>query len=639
MANDCNLDKKEVRDLKYLNKDFSGFRQNLVNYAKNYFPDIYNDFNESSPGMMFIEMASYVGDVLSYYVDNQMKESLIIHAEERSNVIDLARALGYKTKPTVPSIVTICVYQVVPVSADTSEPDYSYALQVSAGMEVKTDNNIVFMTQEPVDFRVDTQKSPRETTIYKVDDTYGNPEYYLLKKEVQAVAGEVKTQAFTFGDPEKYKRIKVNNDKVITILDVKDEAGNKWYEVPYLAQDNIFEDVINNWAADPEMSQYNYDAPYILKLRRTARRFTTHIDENNHTQLWFGAGISSQPDEVIVPNPENIGSSLPYGNTSSNYMNGTAFIDIAFDPVNTMFTRAYGQAPADETLTVRYLSGGGLQSNVGARKITGITESTVYLDEDGLNAGQLTVVKKSLAVINLEPAVGGRSEETIEEIRYNALAHYASQNRAVTREDYIARTYAMPQKYGSIAKAYLDKDEQYWIQSVGTNEIKNPLAINLYCLTYDDSKNCMEPTQMAKQNLQTYLSNYRMLTDAINIKTAHIINIGCDVEIMPRPGYQNKEVILRVLDKLKCIFDIDNWSINEPIILPKIAVELDKVEGVQTIKNLRIFNNWDENLGYSGNIYDIKTATKHAVVYPSMDPSIFEVKYPNKDLKARIVGY
>ena len=639
MANDCNLDKKQVRDLKYLNKDFSSFRQNLVNYAKNYFPDIYNDFNESSPGMMFIEMASYVGDVLSYYIDNQMKESLIIHAEERCNVIDLARALGYKTKPTVPSIVTISVYQVVPVAQETSEPDYRYCLQISAGMEVKTESNIVFMTQEPVDFRVDTKKSPRETTVYKVDDTYGNPEYYLLKKDVQAVAGEVKSEDFVFGEPQKYTRIKLAPTDVISILDVKDEAGNKWYEVPYLAQDNIFEDVVNNWAADPEMSQYNYDAPYILKLRRTARRFTTHIDHNNKTQLWFGAGISTQPDEVIVPNPENIGTSLPYGNTTSNYINGTNYVDIAFDPVNTMFTRAYGQAPNDETLTVRYLAGGGLISNVGSRKITSIGESTIYLDEDGLNSGQVDICKKSVAVINLEPAVGGRSEETIEEIRYNALSHYASQNRAVTREDYIARTYAMPQKYGSIAKAYLDKDEQYWMQSVGTNEIKNPLAINLYCLTYDDNKNCMAPTEMSRQNLQTYLSNYRMLTDAINIKTAHIINIGCDVEVLPRPGYQNKEVILRVINKLKCIFDIDNWSINEPIIVPKIAVELDKVEGVQTIKNIRIYNTWDENLGYSGNIYDIKTATRAGVVYPSMDPSIFEVKYPNKDLKARIVGY
>tara|TARA_R100000908_G_scaffold56246_1_gene31645 strand:+ start:3601 stop:5523 length:1923 start_codon:yes stop_codon:yes gene_type:complete len=640
MANQCNLDKKQTRDIKYLNKDFSNFRNDLVNYAKNYFPDIYNDFNESSPGMMFIEMSAYVGDVLSYYVDAQLKESLLVHAEERTNIIDIARALGYTTKPVVPAIVNMSMYQVVPVDAATMQPDFRYAMEVLSGIEVKTKTNEIFMTQEAVDFKQDTPQSPREVTVYKVDGS-GDPEYYLLKKEVPAIAGEVKTETFTFDDPRKFDKIQLDSTKVIGILDIKDDAGNKWYEVPYLAQDNIFEDVVNNWAADPEMSAYNYDAPYILKLRRTARRFTTHVKADNYTQIWFGAGISTQPDEVIVPNPENIGMALPYGNTSANYMNGTTYVDIAFDPTNTMFTRAYGQAPMDCTLTVRYLEGGGLASNVAARKINEIVKDGDYywLDTDELDAGKVTIVKNSLACINLEPAVGGRSEETTDDIRQNALAHYSSQNRAVTREDYIARVYAMPPKYGSVSKAYLDKDEQYWMQTVGTHEIKNPLAINLYTLAYDKDKRCVPMTELAKQNLQTYLSQYRMLTDAINIKTAHVINIGVDFSILPRPGYQNKEVLLHCIEKLKCIFDPDNWSINEPIMLPKIATELDKIEGVQTVKNLRIYNLYDTNNGYSGNIYDIKGATRDAIIYPSMDPSIFEVAYPDNDIKGRIVGY
>jgi len=320
-------------------------------------------------------------------------------------------------------------------------------------------------------------------------------------------------------------------------------------------------------------------------------------------------------------------------------MNGTTYVDIAFDPANTMFTRAYGLAPTDVTLTVRYMEGGGIQSNVAAKKIDAVVDKKVWLDEDGLDIGEVNIVKGSVAVINMDPAVGGRSAETLDDIKQNALAHYSSQNRAVTREDYIARVYAMPAKYGSVTKAYLDKDEQYWIQTVGTHEIKKPLAINLYTKTYDGNKNLTALTPLAKQNLQTYLSQYRMLTDAINIKDAWIINIGVDFSILPRPGFQNQEVLLRCITKLKCIFDIDNWSINEPIILPKIATELDKVEGVQTVKSLRIFNLFDENLGYSGNIYDTKGATRNAVIYPSMDPSIFEVKYLDDDIKGRIVGY
>ena len=638
---DCNLDNKNIRDIKYLNKDFGGFREDLIKYAKSYFPDTYNDFNESSPGMMFIEMASYVGDVLSYYVDDQLKESLIMHAEERANVVDLARALGYKTKPSIPSLAEMCVYQIVPATfsgASNVSPDMRYAMEIAEGL-ICTTGDVEFITQDKVDFKASSSLNPTEITVYQIDDVTGEPTYYLLKKEVQAMAGKLETETFTFTDPKKYSKITLEPDNIVSIINVKDTDTNNWREVQYLAQDNIFEDVINNWSADPSMSAYNYDSPYILKLRRTGRRFTTHVLPNNKTQLWFGAGISTQPDELIVPNPNNVGMGLPYGNTAQNYMNGSTFIDVAFDPANTMFTRQYGEAPRDTTLTVKYIAGGGITSNVAARTIDTIVESSMWLDEDGLPNSTVTAVKDSLAVINLKPAVGGRSAEKTEEIKYNALAHFASQNRAVTRQDYVARVYAMPAKYGSVAKVYLDKDETYWQQEVGIKEIKNPLAINMYTLAYDENKNYTPLTPLAKQNLQTYLSQYRMLTDAINIKTAHVINIGVDFSILPRPGYHNKDVLLRCIDKLRCIFNSDNWSINEPIILPKVATELDKVEGVQTVKNLRIFNLYDKESGYSGNIYDIKGATREGVIYPSMDPSIFEVKYLDKDIKGRIVGY
>lgn len=641
MANDCNIDKKVTKDIKYLNKDFGKFRSDLISFAKSYFPETYNDFNESSPGMMFIEMSAYVGDVLSYYVDDQLKESLLMHAEERANVVDLAKALGYKTKPSIPSLAQLSVYQVVPAifpAVGQVAPDMRYAMEIAEGLTC-TSGEHEFITQDKVDFKASSSSDPMDISVYQIDDTSGEPTYYLLKKEVSAMNGKLETETFEFTEPEKFNKITLSKDNAVAVTDVKDADGNKWCEVEYLAQDNIFEDVINNWSADPSMSAYNYDAPYILKLRRTGRRFTTHVKADNSTQLWFGAGISSQPDELIVPSPSNVGLALPYGNTTQNYMNGTNYVDVAFDPANTMFTRQYGEAPRDTTLTVKYIAGGGISSNVAARTIDTIIDSTMWLDEDGLPSGTVKTVKDSLAIINLNPAVGGRSAESTDDIKQNALAHFASQNRAVTREDYIARVYAMPPKYGSVSKAYLDKDEQYWIQTVGTHEIKNPLAINLYTLAYDDNKNYVPLTPLAKENLQTYISQYRMLTDAINIKNAHIINIGVDFGVLPRPGYQNKEVLLRCIKKLRCIFDPDNWSINEPIILPKIATELDKVEGVQTVKSLRIFNLFDKESGYSGNIYDIKGATREGVVYPSQDPCIFEVKNLDTDIKGRIVGY
>jgi len=626
-TNEFNLNKKQTKEIKYLNKDFSDFRGDLIGYAKNYFPDIYNDFNEASPGMMFIEMASYVGDVLSYYVDNQMKENLLLHAEERVNVIDIARTLGYKTKPSIPAVVRLNVYQIVPADND-GEPNMAFTMKVMEGMEVESDDGVRFLTQGSVDFGADSITSPRETTIYQTDGS-GVATYFLLMKTVDCLAGEVKTKEVVFDStPVKFDKVKIDDKNVIQITEVLDADNNKWYEVPYLAQDNIFESVENSFANDPDMSAERGKVPYIMTMRRTSKRFTTHVNSDNTTSLWFGAGVSSKPDEVIIPSTSNMGVSLPYGNTGNSHINGGINIDKAFDPANTLFTRAYGLAPRDTTLTIKYIAGGGLASNVGSRKISTIINSTAWFDKDDLSAVQATVVENSLAVINLEPASGGRSGETVDEIKYNALAHFATQNRAVTKEDYLARVYAMPANFGSIAKVYIDNDD-----------LGNQLAINMYTLGYNENKQCIGLTSLGKDNLQTYLSQYRLLTDAVNIRDAYVINIGIDFSVVPRPGYNSKALLLSCIDTLKKIFDIDNWALQEPIVISQIMTQLDKVEGVQTVKELKITNLFNITNNYSGNIYDIDSATKNGVIYPSMDVSIFEVKYPDKDIKGRVVGY
>jgi len=627
-TNEFNLNKKQTKEIKYLNKDFSDFRGDLIGYAKNYFPDVYNDFNEASPGMMFIEMASYVGDVLSYYIDNQMKENLLLHAEERVNVIDIARTLGYKTKPSIPSVVRLNVYQIVPADA-AGEPSMEFAMKVMEGMEVESDSGVRFITQGSVDFSQDSITSPRETTVYQTDSITGDVTYFLLMKEVDALAGEVKSVDIVFDStPTKFDKIKIDDTNIITIDSVVDADGNKWYEVPYLAQDNIFESVENSFANDPDMSTDNDTIPYIMTMRRTSKRFTTHVNADNTTELWFGAGVSSQPDEVIIPSTSNMGVSLPYGNTGNSHMNGTINIDRAFDPANTLFTRAYGLAPRDTTLTVNYVAGGGITSNVGSRKISTIINSTTWFDKDNLDSADATIIENSLAIINLEPASGGRSGETVEEIKYNALAHFSTQNRAVTREDYLARVYAMPAHFGSVGKVYIDNDE-----------LGNQLAINIYTLGYNEDKQCIPLTSLGKDNLQTYLSQYRMLTDAVNILDAYVINIGIDFEVIPRPGYNSKALLLTCIDTLKKIFDIDNWALQEPIVISQVVTALDKVEGVQTVKDFKIKNLFNIENDYSGNIYDLDSATKNGVIYPSMDTSIFEVKFPDKDIKGRVVGY
>jgi len=620
------------KDLRYLNKDFTQYRDKLIDFSKTYFPDIFNDFNESSPSMIFIEMASYVGDVLSYYIDNQLRESLITEAQEKSNLVQIAKGLGYKVKPTVAATVELDIFLLLPPlgSGENVRPNFNYAPVIDEGMVVNapTQGNISFFTTQPIDFTFSSSLDPTDISIYKIDSN-GNPESFLIKKSVYAKSGQEKEASFSFESPVKFDKRLLLDENVIEILRINDTDGNKYHEVDYLAQETAFVEVQNTALQDEELSQFKDQTPYLLKLRRTARRFVTNVRPDMKTEILFGAGNSGQADELIVPNPDNVGLALPYGNVSQ--------IDNAWDPSNTMFTRAYGQAPANTDLTVKYLVGGGVSSNVRAGTLTDIETISFSLDEDGLTTQTINFVKGSVAANNPRPAKGGKSAETNEEIRQNAIAFFAAQNRAVTREDFLARIYSLPPRFGNVSKAYLIQDEQENPKTAGT--IDNPLAINCYVLGYNSSKQLSDLNIVTKENLRNYLSKFRMLTDAINIKDGFIINIGIDFSIVPLPGYQGKEVLARCIFKLKEIFDIDKWQFNEPIFTGNVATELDKIEGVQTVIDLQFHCKFDRSSGYSGNFYDIPAATKNKIIYPSQDPAIFEVKYPDKDIRGRVVSY
>ena len=618
------------KDVRYLNKDFSQFRANLIEFAKNYFPNTYNDFNESSPGTMIIEMASYVGDVLSYYTDSQLKESLLPYSNNSTNVLAIAATLGYKPKNTIPSTVDVDIFQLLP--AKTTEtgkaPDWSYALTLKEGMVVRADEqNVEFRTTSLVNFAASSSLNPTEVSVYQVNDLDGTPEYYLLRKTVKAVSGTIQTRSYTFGNAKRFDKILIDDTDIIEVVSVQDSDENDWIEVPYLAQETIFETVANTVQNDPELSAYG-EVPYLLKLKKTARRFITKFRPDANLEIQFGPGVSADSDEEIIPNPDNVGSSLVGLQTQYGH---------PIDPSNFMYTKAYGQAPANTTLTVRYTKGGGVESNVPSFSITNVAQVAYEIDSQNLDAKLLSKIKASVACTNPLPAIGGKSSETIEEIRQNALGNFASQQRAVTAQDYVIRSYSLPSKFGSVAKAFIIQDEQTNPNNT-EQRIPNPLALNLYTLGYDSNGKLTELNPAIKENLKTYLSQYRMVTDAINIKTAFIINVGIKFEIVTLPEYNSNEVLLNCIAKLKNIFDSKKWQINQPIVLSKIYTELDRVEGVQSVTTIKIENLYDKTSGYSGNVYDIASATKDGVIYPSLDPSIFEIKYPNKDIIGKVVS-
>jgi hypothetical protein len=602
----------EDKNISYLNKDFSAFKAALQQYAKTYFPSTYNDFSESSPGNMFIEMASYVGDAISFYLDTQTQENFLLYAKEKENLYAQAYVMGYRPKASYASSTTVDIYQLVPTSSLTTAPDYTtYGMLIPANTVVtSTSTGIKFLTTEQVDF----------TDTGSAEITYASDEYYLMKKSVPAISAEIKETTINVGVNQKFVTSNIVDTNILQILNVTGSGGSSdiWYEVPYLAQSSIFEKIAN--------PNYNTDqVPYLLQLQRVPKRFVSRILSDNTLQLEFGAGLTSNKDSEIIPTADNI----KYGSVP-----GISLINNNYNEASVFYTQEYGLIPSG-SLTVKYLVGGGVNSNVVANDLTIIDTSNVIFPS-GIMGTTGDYVKSSIVSNNPLPAVGGRDGDTVEEIRQNALYSYSTQLRAVTKDDYIVRALSMPADWGAVSKAYISQDlYQNPQQTVATLQQNNPLSLDLYILSYNNNKQLTAASATLKNNLATYLNQYRMVTDAINIKDAYYINIGINFDITIISGYSNKDVLTSCISVLKDHFNTNNWQINQPITISDIQNKLLQIKGVQSIVKLEIINKQGGNYSQYG--YDIVGATRNGNIYPSLDPAIFEVRFPNTDIQGRVV--
>jgi len=601
--------------ISYLNKTFPEFKANLINYAKTYFPTVYNDFTEATPGNLFIELASYVGDVSSFYIDTQVQENFLLYAKEKENLYALSYMLGYRPKVSYASNTNVDIYQLIPTSGSGANlvPDYKYALIIPENTQLTSTTNLTkFITTDKVDFR-DTGST---------EITFIDSNYFLLKKQVTAISAEIKSTILTFSTPEKFSIATISDTNIIQILDATDTQGNKWYEVPYLAQSTVFDRVENSNSGSDGV-------PYLIQLKRVPRRYVSRFLSDNTLQLEFGAGVANAADNTIIPNPDNIQLGLVPG--ISNLYNN-------FNQASVFFTQEYGLAP-NSNITVRYLVGGGITSNIPSNVLTTIDKTTAYFPS-GITGPLATTIIDSIASTNLSPALGGRSGDQVEEIRNNAFYAYQSQLRAVTREDYMVRALSLPTDYGSIAKVYVTQDvarEALATPTISTTEERNPLSLDMYVLAYNSNKQLTAASTTLKNNLASYINEFRMVTDAINIKDAFYINIGVNFDIVVASGYSNNDVVTNCILALQDHFAIEKWNINQPIILADITSRLLQVKGVQNVIKVEITNKQGGN--YSPYADDIPGATRLGNIYPSVDPSVFEVRFPNIDIQGRVVPF
>lgn len=612
------------KDIKYLNKDFDGFKADLVSFAKTYYPDEYKDFNETSTGMLLLENVAYVGDVLSFYLDKQFKETFITTASERKNIIDRAAELGYLVKGNSSSSATLTVYCEVDAT-DGNEgdkiPTEAQAPTIKRNSTLTADNGTVFRISEDVDFSI---KTGRQQAVSERNKS-GVATKFVLKKDVLCIAGDVVEEKFVIGAlgtktindqvivPEKgvHLELQIDDTDVMSVETVIDSSDNEYFEVPYLAQDTVYLTVPNT-DSDSDI------VPQNLKLKKVPRRFITRFTHDNKLKLVFGNGTENLSEEVLIANPGDVAIPLRGRKT---------FTASPINPENFTRTNTMGIMPVSTTLTVNYVKGGGSLSNVPSNSINSFSSLTLVFDSS-VSTAKKGQIRASIAATNQLPAVGGANEETDEQIRDNAALFFSSQDRCVTQEDFIVRAMSMPKDFGQVFRANAIADKT------------NNGTVQLYVLSKNSDGSISVPSSKLKENLKQYLRNYRMLTEQIEILNGLLITIGVDFSIVAHPDYSKNLVLSNCLFALKNFFDVDNWQIGQSVIISDIYEELRKIDGVLSISDVRVINKTTASntggLSYSTQQFTVASNDAMGIITPPENAMLY-VKYPTTDLRGSVL--
>ena len=625
-------------NVQYTSKDFSSIKADLIEYTKSYFPDTYKDFNETSPGMMLIELSSYVGDVLSYYIDYNYKENLLATATEKRNVRRLAEFLGYKTPNKTPSVVKLKVETTINADGTTGQPLYGEApSSIDSGLQIASnvDSEILFETTDEIDFTSSGSGDPAVSA--PILDSNGEASSYTLTRFVRAISGKTKTKTFNITSPTKFLELDLGEDDLIEVMSCVDGAGQTWYEVDYLAQDKILKQT--HYTDDPtRTSAYDQgDAtddtspipiPYVAEYIKSTKKFTTKFDEDTQTyKACFGNGLFRF---------SNSGSNVDPVEQAGVTINGTNLADVpSAIGVVTGNNPNLGETPSNTSLTFTYRVGGGAESNI--------------------QAGELSVVNNppagvTITVSNDEPSAGGTDGQTVDEIRSNASSFFASQLRCVTKEDYQSRILSLPQKFGSIAKCIVERMDGG--------------ALLVHTLSYNQNKQLVQTPQLVLQNIGTYINQFRMINDQVGfgftlndtLFSGYVINFGVRFVVNYDRRSNPTEVKLNVIQVIKDFFKIEKMQFRQSINLNDLQYNILGLDGVIGIKELKLFQDGnneyasgrqlyyykgdgevigtDSNYGFK---YNFDNALRDGVIRPSVSSAVFELKNPNQDIYGKVI--
>ena len=598
------FDKKKIVPINYTSRDFATIKRDLVTYAKRYYPDSFQDFSEASFGSLMLDTVAYVGDVLSFYVDYSVNESFLDSAVEYNNVTRLAKQLGYRFKGIPASSGEVTLYIVVPASTTGTGPNLVYAPILKSGAKFTSSGGTTFTLNEPVDF----SNQNNEVVVAEVNSSTGVPTKYAIKTYGQIISGDLAIQFIEVGDYERFPRFSLAGRNVSEVVSVTDSSGNEYFEVDYLSQDVIYRPITNN-------SEDKEAVPYIMQPYGVPRRFVSETT-GQVTSIQFGHGSETNLTNEKISDPSKVVMST----------HGRGYItDKTFDPTNLIETDTLGVAPSNTILQVVYRTNSQQNTNLSSKSLISVSDASYdFGNVNQLGNTEVSEVINSLEFENEKPIVGNISTPTSEEIKYRAYGSYSSQNRAVTKEDYVSMIYNMPPKFGAIKRANIAQDK---------NSFKR--NINLYVISENFNGSLTTSTDTLKKNLKTWITNYKMLNDTIDIMDAKIVNIGIEFEVISDTDTNKYKVLSEATEAIKSRMASAKYNISEPIRYGDIFQALKRVDGLLDVVRLKIVKK--NGTSYSSADFDLDLyTTPDGRMILAPEDIIFEIKYPDSDIRGTI---
>ena len=593
---------KRQPSINYTSRDFASIREDLEAYVRRYYPNNYKDFTEASFGSVMLDTVSYVGDILSFYLDYQANESYLTTANEFNNILKLTNDMGYKYRP-YPSSFGVCnFYVTIPVESNTVAPDKNYTPILKKGSKFFSTSNTIFTLIEDVDF----SKSTNEYVVAAQDPNTGAPTSYAIKASGQVMSGELAVQEVSIGEFQKFLKVELNGKNISEVVSVVDGKGNQYYEVDYLSQDVVYVPILNK-------GDNSQTVPYIIKPISVARRYVVDSSPTG-VSLQFGFGSDETPTELKDPSEVVLQLHGKDYNT-----------DTSFDPSVLTETDKLGVAPSNTMLTIIYRVNTNENINAASNTITRIgTANLSWSNEESLVETKLFSIRDSLAITNEEPISGDISFPTAEELKQRAAGTFATQNRAVTKQDYISMVYSMPSKFGKIKRCSVEVDSDSY----------NQRNLNLYVISEDTDGTLITTNNTLKNNLKTWINEYKMINDTVDILDAKITNLGVDFVVTAFPGTNKYDALGECSLALQNAFN-RTFYIGEPLVVTDIYQTLKLVADVMDVVSVNV--NIKTGTNYTSpslSIEEAKSADGRYIVAPI--DTIFEIKYPNQDIKGTV---